>query len=472
MTSVSWLHLSDLHRGMTVQKWLWTTIEADFFDDLKKLHNRCGPWDVILFTGDLTQKGKPDEFLKLNETMKRLYQVLNELGSDPVFLVVPGNHDLERPQANDPAVKLLTEWSKRPDIREEFWSDSTSPYRRIIEQSFASYKAWCTTQPFPKPEDITTGLLPGDFSSTVTKGEIKVGIIGLNITFLQLTEGNYEGKLTVHPLQLSEICGEHYEDWFRARDINILMTHQPPSWLDTSSKEFFDSEIYPPGRFITHMYGHMHKYQNYNLVIGGAKPKRHWQACSLFGLEYYGNKKKLNRSHGYTLGQLNMHGDIVDIYIWPRIAQRHQAGHWHIVADTSSTLTEGESLPVASIKLPRKAQAKHTSKRTTTKPFRVLLLATDTDLSGTRNAIAEHLKRALGVEATKGAAISPPDPSVYDLVVLLQGCGGTVVALSKPGIKHLCRGAWYSSWMKIATGRRDVLLKWPPVMRFKSLGTP
>lgn len=178
----------------------------------------------------------------------------------------------------------------------------------------------------------------------------------------------------------------------------------------------------------------MHKYQNYNLVIGGAKPNRNWQACSLFGLESYGDKKKLHRSHGYTLGQLNIDGDIVEIHIWPRIAHRHQAGHWQIIADTSSTITEGESLPVESIKLPRKAQAKHALKGTTTKPFRVLLLATDTDLSETRNSIAEHLRTALGVEATKGS-ISPPDPSVYDLVVLLQGwwwdSGGAVKAWQK-----------------------------------------
>src|SRR6266498_3859697 len=102
MTSVRWLHLSDLHRGMTPQKWLWANIESEFFDDLKKLYDRCGPWDLVLFTGDLTQRGGADEFSKLNETLERLYNVLRSIGSDPTFLAVPGNHDLVRPNVNDP----------------------------------------------------------------------------------------------------------------------------------------------------------------------------------------------------------------------------------------------------------------------------------------------------------------------------------------------------------------------------------
>jgi hypothetical protein len=35
MGNFNWLHLSDLHQGLTSQDWLWTNIETAFFEDLK-----------------------------------------------------------------------------------------------------------------------------------------------------------------------------------------------------------------------------------------------------------------------------------------------------------------------------------------------------------------------------------------------------------------------------------------------------
>jgi hypothetical protein len=60
MTVLSWLHLTDLHQGMTDQDWLWPTTRRALFDDLAKVHDHAGPWDLVLFTGDLTQRGSVD----------------------------------------------------------------------------------------------------------------------------------------------------------------------------------------------------------------------------------------------------------------------------------------------------------------------------------------------------------------------------------------------------------------------------
>ena len=59
MASLGWLHLSDLHQGMDGQSWLWPNVREQLYDDLRKLHRLCGPWDVVLFTGDLTQRASP-----------------------------------------------------------------------------------------------------------------------------------------------------------------------------------------------------------------------------------------------------------------------------------------------------------------------------------------------------------------------------------------------------------------------------
>jgi len=42
------------------------------FDDLAAVHDRCGPWDVLLFTGDLVQSGATKEFRALDESLARI----------------------------------------------------------------------------------------------------------------------------------------------------------------------------------------------------------------------------------------------------------------------------------------------------------------------------------------------------------------------------------------------------------------
>src|SRR5579862_4735216 len=95
----SWLHLTDFHYGLKGQKFLWPNLRKPFLDDLNLLHAKTGPWQAVLFTGDLVQSGKSSEFDDMQrEVLDRLWGKLRELGSeDAVLLAVPGNHDLCRP---------------------------------------------------------------------------------------------------------------------------------------------------------------------------------------------------------------------------------------------------------------------------------------------------------------------------------------------------------------------------------------
>ena len=47
-----WLHLTDFHCGLKGQGQLWPTLRAPFLDSMAALHDQCGPWDAVLFTGD------------------------------------------------------------------------------------------------------------------------------------------------------------------------------------------------------------------------------------------------------------------------------------------------------------------------------------------------------------------------------------------------------------------------------------
>ena len=40
--SFGWLHLTDLHVGMTNQDWLWPAVKSALFEDLDKVHQLAG----------------------------------------------------------------------------------------------------------------------------------------------------------------------------------------------------------------------------------------------------------------------------------------------------------------------------------------------------------------------------------------------------------------------------------------------
>ena len=73
MKEVSWLHLSDLHAGMNGQAWLWPNLKHALFSDLRSLHSTNGPWDFVIFSGDLTQKASLEDYAKLSHVMAELW---------------------------------------------------------------------------------------------------------------------------------------------------------------------------------------------------------------------------------------------------------------------------------------------------------------------------------------------------------------------------------------------------------------
>ncbi len=96
---------------------------------------------------------------------------------------------------------------------------------------------------------ITPGLLPGDFSAALTVGPRKIGVIGLNTAFLQLTGDDYKGGLDIHTAQITSLCGTDHQDWFSKHDLCVLLTHHPVDWFSEYGKEHLKI-IAPPGSLV------------------------------------------------------------------------------------------------------------------------------------------------------------------------------------------------------------------------------
>src|SRR5262249_52617894 len=166
---------------------------------------------------------------------------------------------------------------------------------------FANYTEWCSKVSVPTVQ-ATAGTLPGDFSASFTKGTVTLGIIGLNSTFLQVSDGDFKGKLDLHVSQINALCDADPVRWLSGRTATVLLTHHPPSWLAPDALKHFRQEIYPAGRFLAHLCGHQHEPEAFELAEAGAPPRRLRQAPSLFGLDSWNGADPKERIHGYTAG--------------------------------------------------------------------------------------------------------------------------------------------------------------------------
>jgi predicted phosphodiesterase len=304
----TWLHLTDLHFGLNGQPFLWPNLRVPFFDDLAKLHQHTGNWDAVLFTGDLVQQGKSDEFAKMQaEFLDRLWKTLDKLGSgNAKLLAVPGNHDLFRPDPDDnPAVENLLKAERFSEIADQFWNKPNGTYRNVITEAFAAYRDWWQEN-HHRPKDIRSGLLPGDFACTLPCNGLNIGIVGLNTAFLQLQGGDYQGKLVWDVRQLHSVCDD-VGDWRQQHDFCLLLTHHGMDWLTKDAQQHGDSEIAPPDRFAVHLFGHMHEHALTAIRRGGnPNTTRLAQGCSIFGMDKFGEPPTEQRSHGYAAGQITL----------------------------------------------------------------------------------------------------------------------------------------------------------------------
>lgn len=331
---VRFMHLSDLHVGMTNQGWLWPAFRKAFIEDIKNLHRKFGAWDVVVFSGDLTQKASVPEYQSLTEILKDIWSTFRELGFAPVLFPVPGNHDLTRPSALNAASKVLGQWWTATDIQKAFWESDGTEYRDLVSSTFQNYTDWLATlesHDIPLPE-LQSGNIAGDNSAIVIVRGHRIGLIGLNSAWLQLSDGDYKGKLHVDTRQLHSVTNDDPDGWCSKNNFNLLITHHPSDWLDLQSQVHWKSEIFTHERFDCHLHGHMHEPNAITIAEGGFASRRSKQCASLFGLEAI-ERSGIKRIHGYSVfSLLEVNGDR-RITHWPRKKHTGTDGTHKLVPD-------------------------------------------------------------------------------------------------------------------------------------------
>lgn len=339
MKTISYLHFSDLHIGLESQKTLMPKFKKDLHDDIKRLYKKTGAWDVVFFTGDFVQKGIVQEFEMATEFLHELWTIFNSLGCNPVFIAVPGNHDLE--WGTDPfssTLKILLDWENQTEIQEQCFWIKENDYLNYIKERFTNYSDWYSKLSLPKPTNIKTGYLPGDHSCQIEIKGINLGCVCLNSTFLQLNSSDFKGHLEISRQQISHLFKNDYQKWLNSNDISLLLTHHAPDWFSKKGLDSYNEDIYYPEAFHSHLCGHLHDPSAQYKGVFGSISKCTQITPSLFGLEKLGDR--IDRIHGYFAGRFEINNNSIVQKLWPRIMMKQKDESRKIVPDYSFNLDD------------------------------------------------------------------------------------------------------------------------------------
>lgn len=325
MAAINCLHLSELRLSESALSQHYLSL---FYEDLEAIHRKAGPFDLVLLSGSLTDSGTDAEFERVSSFLKQLWARLSVLGSKPKLLAVPGERDLLLPNDDNPHALALTSWRDNKRVQDAFWKVPKSQLREAVVKAFAPYSRWLGQCEQLAGLSTSVGLLPGDFSATVDVNGLKLGVVGLNSSFLGFTreQGFTQAQeMELNVQQLNAVCSDDPAAWLRRQDFSLLVTAHSFSRLSVNSCRHFHEFIYPPGRFVLHLFGDQSGSVKTE-SISGAQARRYASVPPLFA------SSNAEGSFGYNALRVELNDSSCSLRCWPRVALRNEsAGHTRFV---------------------------------------------------------------------------------------------------------------------------------------------
>jgi predicted MPP superfamily phosphohydrolase len=263
----TWLHLSDLHFENTQQrKYQVDQVINALLDDLARLQEKEGlKPDTVFFTGDLTNKARPDEFTETLE--KDLTKILNGCGLKTCNLfVVPGNHDVDRTQTTDLDGGIIEKLVDASKIYALFNEPTQKGYLQQLRQRMNIYhSALSSIKDLPLDAEVLSEVLSWG-RVLKTKGGKQVGIIGLNSVWTSASVRGGDGEVAdqgqlIIGKPLVEAALEQIRKELPKEQPNldacIALMHHPLNWLQQWDQKDVKQILREKCHFVLH--GHVHE---------------------------------------------------------------------------------------------------------------------------------------------------------------------------------------------------------------------
>lgn len=258
MTTLSWLHLSDLHLLGTEEK---NSVARARFDDLlgdiRKFTKDHGlTLDAVFFTGDVAFSGKKPQYDEAAVWFDEILDVCALSGKRDRLFLVPGNHDVDRDEVNplihaDCAHRLLSEAEDYQGVNDFLSAAKDRADRERIFAALGSFARF--TKDFLSDPEAKFDYNRCFCVRCIQKGSHTVVVIGLNSAWLSFGrrkaaesllhqrtwerpaagyffDQNEQGKLLLGEIQVQDALKEARKNWPNA-SLRIALVHHPLYWL-------------------------------------------------------------------------------------------------------------------------------------------------------------------------------------------------------------------------------------------------
>jgi formylglycine-generating enzyme required for sulfatase activity/predicted MPP superfamily phosphohydrolase len=329
MSTITWLHLSDLHfRADERGAWDEDIVLRALLKDVRERITSDGlrP-DLIVVSGDIAFSSAPEEYA----LARKFFDDLREATGVPKarLFIVPGNHDVSWDLITRTAEKKAETLNSRDAVNEAHLSAES---RRLFLQRLDNYAAFVNTY-FAKEhlvfdDEHYSHVQVFDVSAGAEK--VSVAVLGLNSAWLAYGGEEDRNHLVLGEYQVREAlkAGEH-------ADLRIASFHHPFDWFRAFDRNACQALLMRECDFV--LRGHLHRTELLNLQTPDAG------AMIIAAGACYETRESAN---AYNLVQLDWASGHGTVYL--RAYSPSQGGFWTKDVMTYRNVQDGQyafSLP-------------------------------------------------------------------------------------------------------------------------------
>lgn len=350
MSTITWLHISDLHWRDTHEYDTKVVVDALLRDlsDRVSISPQLSQIDFILLTGDTAFSGQPEEYGLARQFIQGLLQV-TQVPRSRVF-AVPGNHDVDRKAIPNSARETIELCVDHQAVNQLLGDDVS---RAMVMQRFHRYGQFLN-------ESFGNGLAFDNVRYFYTKqlriSGVQIAVLGLNSAWASASDDDHLN------LFLGERQVRAALKQAEGADVRIALMHHPFDWLRGFDRETCEPLLLRACDFVLH--GHMHLTSLVNLRAPGSEAMVISAGACYVTREYQNayNLVQLDLERGKGTVHLRTYSDrqggfwTLDTLTYPEVLGRYSfdlPSRWTIPCVEEADSISAETAPVTSVVEPR-----------------------------------------------------------------------------------------------------------------------
>jgi calcineurin-like phosphoesterase family protein len=303
MSTITWLHISDLHwrEAQAYDANVVTNALLRDLADRTQIAPELAQIDMIFVTGDVAFAGQPEEYRLAQRFFDDLLRV-TKVDKSRLF-IVPGNHDVDRTAIAETAINLVAGLVSRQLVNQVL-ADEVS--RATIMQRLHRYQRFANS--------YLKRHLPFDsarycYVKKRRLGSKEIAILGFNTAWTAGSNADY-ARLLLGERQVRSAL-----DQAKHADIRIALLHHPFEWLRDFDRDDCESLLLRECDLVLH--GHVHRTGIMKLEAPGST------ALVIGAGACYDTRDYPNACNLVHLDFVSGHGTV-----YLRMYSDHQGGFW------------------------------------------------------------------------------------------------------------------------------------------------